>query len=523
MTEPGRRRHLTHTLVGWGGFAWLLLALPLLAACKADVAVDIGIEDDGSGVVLVSLVLDREAAAGLIDLGDNGLRLDDLVQTGWELEPPTAAPDGSVTTRASKAFGTPEQFRDIIDELSGSSGLLVDFELERTRSFARVDHRMSGTLQPNGLDVFSDPELDAALQQTLGQLAANYGGSAADVNVEVSVTLPGDDDASISSGTVDLDGSSGGSTRRWSANLADSSSIEIATASSTQQVSALVWRGVAVVAAVLAMLVLFGHLLRLLRPERRRPGRSGGGGNSPRPRSPVAKAPNDAAAAARAEAGATAPVGAMAAINTGVSDPSPRLVALDGMGVLYREGDDIAQLLVPFVRARGSDVPLDEIVSRARLLSLGRITPAEFWYGVGVSGDANELDDAYLSLFQLTPGVVGFLRSLKSQGVRVACVTNDCALWANKLRVRHSLDGLIDPWVISGAVGVRKPDPPIYEVLRRVARLAPAEILVVDDNLENLDAARELGFATAWFAVDATTETSRGHAVLRSFAVTAPE
>ena len=195
------------------------------------------------------------------------------------------------------------------------------------------------------------------------------------------------------------------------------------------------------------------------------------------------------------------------------------MVALDGMGVLYREGDDIARILVPFVRARGCTAPLDDIVARARLLSLGRITPAEFWQTVGVVGDANQLDDEYLSYFQLSPGVVGFLRSLRAQGVQVACVTNDSAVWANKLRHRHSLDGLIDPWVISGSVGVRKPHAPIYEVLRRVTQLAPHDILIVDDSLDNLDAAKVLGFSTAWYCPGATTDGSRGHAVLRSFAV----
>ena len=46
--------------------------------------------------------------------------------------------------------------------------------------------------------------------------------------------------------------------------------------------------------------------------------------------------------------------------------------------------------------------------------------------------------------------------------------------------------------------------------------------MVVDDDLNNLDAAREYGYQTAWFAPGATVEESNGHAILRSFEVSTP-
>ena len=107
--------------------------------------------------------------------------------------------------------------------------------------------------------------------------------------------------------------------------------------------------------------------------------------------------------------------------------------------------------------------------------------------------------------------------------MQVACVTNDSTAWANKLRARHSLEGLIDPWIISGAVGVRKPDAPIFEVLRRVAGQPPGLIMVVDDDLRNLDSARDMGFRTAWFSSQAHSDDANGHAILRSFEVQTPD
>jgi putative hydrolase of the HAD superfamily len=172
---------------------------------------------------------------------------------------------------------------------------------------------------------------------------------------------------------------------------------------------------------------------------------------------------------------------------------------------------------VPFAREHGSSASPADIADKARLLSLGRMTSADFWRSIGVAGDPNELDNAYLASHQLNPGVVRYLRSLRDQGFRLACITNDSAAWAMKLRTGHSLGGLIDPWVVSGSVGVRKPDGPLYEVLRRVTGEPTSAILVIDDDLDNLDAARELGFGTRWFTREGDRADARGHEVMRGF------
>jgi HAD superfamily hydrolase (TIGR01509 family) len=483
-------------------------------ACETDVDVAVDVAEDGSGQVGVTVVLDREAAGQLLDLEDEGLRLDDLFRSGWEIQPPESTEDGSVQTTAIKQFGTPEQFAEIMNELSGSGGLFSDFELTRTKAFARVEYQIDGSLRPAGLDAFSDPELDAALGRMVSEIAgATYGATGGDVRVSLVVRMPGTVDPVVSTGVVDLTAGDQ-AVRTWTTTL-DGSAVDVVINSTTQEVQALVWRGVSIVAAVLAVLVMFGHLLRLLRPERRR-GRGGTARSSPRasknkPASdkPVSKKPATSTPAGE-DAGDEIP-------------ENPTVVALDGMGVLYREGDDINRILVPFVRERGSEVTHDEIVARARSISLGRITPTDFWTAVGVAGDPNEIDEDYLSRFQLNPGVVKFLRSLRARGVRVACITNDSTTWATKLRVRHSLEKLIDPWVVSGAVGVRKPDGPIYEVLRRVTGEDPSLIMIIDDNLDNLDAARSFGFRTAWFAPEGLAEEARHHAILRSFDVGADE
>lgn len=481
----------------------LVIALALVVtACQAELDVEVVVEEEGDGVVTAVLLLDPESADALLDLGTGtGLLLVDLARAGWLIDPPTVGDDGWTRVAATKEFGTPEQLSEVLLELDGPDGVLRSVELSRVRSFARVDYRLSGLLDPTGgFGQFGDDELEAALGVPLAELAQQAGLEPGDVDIAFRVELPGDLREGLVTGTtLPGEGAVG-----WSVTLADTEPVVLDTATTSRLVAPLVLRGVAVVAAVLAGLVLLGQVLRLIRPEsRRRP--------IPAPHPAVrARAPRPAPPAA---------VVAPPPDAAGDQPVPPKVVALDAMGVLYKEGDDVHQLLIPFARERGSLLTEGELAARARSLSLGRITPAEFWSGIGVTGEAHELDQEYLARHQLNPGVVRFLRALRERGIRAACVTNDAAAWATALRRRHSLEGLIDLWVISGSVGVRKPDPPIYEALRRLAQVPTGDIMVIDDDLANLDAARSLGFRTAWYAPRAAEGEANGHAILRSLDV----
>ncbi len=485
-----------------------VLAL-LLSGCRARTAVDVVVNEDGSGLVVVEVELDPQAAAGVLDLeGEIGLWLTDVNEAGWKTVPPTVGDDGFTRVGASKEFGTPEQFTEIMNELSGDAQLFSNFRLIRKKEFARVRYEVRGTLNPSGIEAFGDADLVSSLGRSLESLVAEYGGSPTDFDVEVRVHLPGHIDETVEpTGAVYLQGD--GPARVWQTDLSKAADEMVVVGSTTTGVAALAWRGIAVVAAVLALLVALGHLLRVLRPSGRR-ARSNVSAKRPSARGPIN--PEDLKAEDEESDGDEDETGS-------AKEEGPRVVALDAMGVLYREPSDIAEILIPFAREMGSTVNDEAISAKARAMSLGRLAPVDLWKALGIEGDANELDDLYLARHHLNPGVVNFLRDLRDRGVRVACVTNDSSIWANKLSTRHSLEGLIDPWVVSGAVGVRKPDAPIYEVLRRVTGEPASLILVIDDELANLDAARDLGFRTAWYAPAGEEAGARGHAILRSFSL----
>ena len=171
------------------------------------------------------------------------------------------------------------------------------------------------------------------------------------------------------------------------------------------------------------------------------------------------------------------------------------ILILDAMGVIYRAGDDVAELLVPFVRHHGQTGLSAEAIEREYVAaSLGRVDAATFWKGMGVDP---ALEDDYLAGHQLTEGTLEALPRLQQRFSRIACLSNDVADWSAKLRRRFGLEAWIDPWFISGDLGMRKPSPEIYQLAIKRLDVEPTDIVFVDDRLRNLDAAKALGIRTA--------------------------
>lgn len=90
--------------------------------------------------------------------------------------------------------------------------------------------------------------------------------------------------------------------------------------------------------------------------------------------------------------------------------------------------------------------------------------------------------------------LVDCVRSLKQDGYPTGIVTNNVKEFGEGWRAMIPVDELFDFVVDSSAVGVRKPDPRIFEIaLAQLSGLAPEEVVFLDDYQANVDAARALG------------------------------
>lgn len=96
---------------------------------------------------------------------------------------------------------------------------------------------------------------------------------------------------------------------------------------------------------------------------------------------------------------------------------------------------------------------------------------------------------------QPRPAMVGAIRRIRAGGLRAGALTNN---WDSDDQ-RQKMDVLraeFDVFIESVRVGLRKPDPRIYELACRQLEVAPSEAVFLDDIGVNLKAARALGITT---------------------------
>jgi 2-haloacid dehalogenase len=94
---------------------------------------------------------------------------------------------------------------------------------------------------------------------------------------------------------------------------------------------------------------------------------------------------------------------------------------------------------------------------------------------------------------------VDILRELKDRGYTLYGLSNWSAEKFSKVRIDYPFFEWFDDIVLSGEVGMIKPDREIYELLlNRVGRPA-GECLFIDDHSPNIQTAKDLGFQTIQF------------------------
>ncbi len=92
------------------------------------------------------------------------------------------------------------------------------------------------------------------------------------------------------------------------------------------------------------------------------------------------------------------------------------------------------------------------------------------------------------------PQMLEAIRRIRARGLRAAALTNN---WVNDgKRPTDHLRARFDVFVESAVVGLRKPDPRIYELVCRELGVPPARAAFLDDIGLNLKPARALGMAT---------------------------
>ena len=116
--------------------------------------------------------------------------------------------------------------------------------------------------------------------------------------------------------------------------------------------------------------------------------------------------------------------------------------------------------------------------------------------------DIDDLRERYFASLHPNREMIDFVRELRGRGLRTALCTNNVREWEPLWRAKlPEIDEVFEVVVDSGFVGMRKPEPGIYELtLERLGGgLAFGDCLFLDDLEHNCEAARQLGMQTVRF------------------------
>jgi len=508
----------------------LLLVLLGGSACRVDATVTVDVADDGTGHVDVVIQLDAEAVDAIGGL-DERVRVADLTDAGWTVDGPHGttgglageATDGAITgvtgaqVAVRKAFDHPDDLGAVLAEVVGPAAI-SDVLLVRQREFAETTWSLDGRIDLSaGLDLLADAELAAVLDglpfaRSDAELAelAGCGDGSCDPASAFSLTLVAvmpidpDDLPAEMSDSFDDDPSLVGVSpaESWTVVFGDPAPTLFHATGVLVDDTPRIWRTVSIIAGTLFILVTGFQMTRLVIVRRRRrvavDGLAAGGHRS----APVT--------GGKVGAEAFRPA-------TSIAGRTLRLVVLGGIGVVWDPGNDPEGLLVPFVRDQGGVVDPSEVADRYRAASLGHLSSGEFWTAVGVPGDADVLDSTYLSRVRMRADVLPFLDRMEQRGLPVACLSNAVLPWSMQLRQHFGLDDRVDPWVVSGGIGARKPSPAMFEALRRMSGVDYNDMLLIDSEPITLDAARNLGMSTVLLRGSALVPEGFSHPVIDGF------
>ncbi|WP_183469168.1 HAD family hydrolase [Limimaricola variabilis] len=172
---------------------------------------------------------------------------------------------------------------------------------------------------------------------------------------------------------------------------------------------------------------------------------------------------------------------------------------LDDLGISPR---DLAR---EFIRAEWQSVVIGQKelmpTLREALIKIGTDVSAEtlvsYWYEQSS---------------RVVPDVLADVRDARCRGIPVYLATNQSYSRADYLLNKVGLNSEIDGVVYSAMAGHQKPDAGFYRFAEERAGYNPDELLLVDDKLENVEAAISAGWnGVHWSDGDSLTEILKRH------------
>lgn len=202
---------------------------------------------------------------------------------------------------------------------------------------------------------------------------------------------------------------------------------------------------------------------------------------------------------------------------------APRAIIFDCGRVITKDQDmELSDRMADLLGA--PRIPFRAVYAAERLeYDRGTIDAAEYWARVvarlGMARQGGAIPDAVLSRlieldlrswFSINPATVDIIRALKKRGYRLLMLSNmnlegkECLLGPFRTLNGEDWIALFDEVILSCDLKLLKPEPAIYEACLALANAEPGACVFIDDNPENVAAARARGIRGIDFTDAAT-------------------
>jgi putative hydrolase of the HAD superfamily len=102
-----------------------------------------------------------------------------------------------------------------------------------------------------------------------------------------------------------------------------------------------------------------------------------------------------------------------------------------------------------------------------------------------------------LGFSHLRPRMVGWVGKARATGIRTVLVSNMAEETYDRLvQDTHWAKSCFDRFVISGILGMNKPDTPIFHHTLNLMQVSPEQVLFIDDSEVNIETAKSMGMQT---------------------------
>ena len=119
---------------------------------------------------------------------------------------------------------------------------------------------------------------------------------------------------------------------------------------------------------------------------------------------------------------------------------------------------------------------------------------------LGRAVDLGEMGEQLMANLHPNEEMFAYFRRLRDErGLRLGILTNNVREWEARWRAKLPIDEVFEDVVDSAFVGMRKPEPEIYELALTRLGVGAETCAFVDDTAVNVDAARALGLHAVHF------------------------